>query len=55
MVVDPRGTVLGEAGEGGETVCVAIEASELDRAREEIPVNRQRRFDVYPNVALFPD
>ncbi|XP_006458404.1 hypothetical protein AGABI2DRAFT_190688 [Agaricus bisporus var. bisporus H97] len=55
MVVDPMGKVLAEAGEDEEIVYVRIEAEELDRARQGIPVSGQRRFDVYGNIALFPD
>jgi predicted amidohydrolase len=51
MVVDPMGRVLGEAGEAGATVVVAIDAAELGRARASIPVTSQRRFDVYRDVA----
>lgn len=50
-----RGKVLAEAGEDEEIVYVRIEAEELDRARQGIPVSGQRRFDVYGNIALFPD
>ncbi|KAL1752953.1 carbon-nitrogen hydrolase [Schizophyllum commune] len=51
MVVDPMARVISEAGEGEEIVFVDIDPKVFDEARAGIPVNTQRRFDVYPDVA----
>lgn len=42
MVIDPRGTVLGEAGTAEETVTVDLDIVEVSRIRSELPVLRDR-------------
>ncbi|MFK5690806.1 carbon-nitrogen family hydrolase [Ornithinimicrobium sp. LYQ92] len=43
-VVDPWGTVLGEAGTGEEVLSVEIDTTEVARAREKFPVLADRRL-----------
>jgi N-carbamoylputrescine amidase len=48
MVVDPRGTILAEAGTEGEELLVAeIDLDEVRRARVDFPWWRDRRPDLY--------
>ncbi|KAL1743290.1 carbon-nitrogen hydrolase [Schizophyllum fasciatum] len=51
MLVDPMARVLAEAGEGEEIVFVDVDPKAFHDARAGIPVNTQRRFDVYPDVS----
>ncbi|AAS51038.1 ACL190Wp [Eremothecium gossypii ATCC 10895] len=51
LVVDPTGRVVAEAGEGEEILYATLDPAELDWVRRAIPVTRQRRFDVYADVA----
>ncbi|KAF7295242.1 CN hydrolase domain-containing protein [Mycena indigotica] len=51
MVVDPMASVLVEAAEGEEIVFADIDPSVMESARAGIPVTKQRRFDVYPDVS----
>lgn len=49
LVADPQGNVIAEAGEGEEIVYAELDQDLLPKARTGIPVNFQRRFDVYPD------
>lgn len=51
MVTGPDASVLCEAGEGDEIVYADLEGSKIEEVRKGIPVNTQRRFDVYPDVS----
>ncbi|OJA19743.1 hypothetical protein AZE42_01519 [Rhizopogon vesiculosus] len=51
MVVDPYGKVLVEADESEMIVHANIDPEPLQSVRAGIPVTKQRRFDVYPNVS----
>ncbi|KLO12029.1 carbon-nitrogen hydrolase [Schizopora paradoxa] len=51
MVVDPLGRVMVEAEEEEDIVFCQIEPKTLEEARAGIPVTKQRRFDVYPDVS----
>lgn len=51
MIVDPMGTILGEAQDGEEIIVSEINPKVLEDARNGIPVTTQRRFDVYPDVS----
>jgi predicted amidohydrolase len=51
MVVDPWAKVLTEAGESQEIVYADVTPEPLEEVRKNIPVNSQRRFDIYPDVA----
>ncbi|SED65840.1 hypothetical protein SAMN05216532_5247 [Streptomyces sp. 2231.1] len=42
MVIDPWGTVLGEAGTTEETVTGGLGMAEVSRIRSELPVLRDR-------------
>ncbi|POS86885.1 carbon-nitrogen hydrolase [Erysiphe pulchra] len=52
LVVDPMGCVIVEAEEGEKTVLTVIEGDKIEQARKNIPLNSQRRFDVYPDISL---
>ncbi|KZS99311.1 putative nitrilase [Sistotremastrum niveocremeum HHB9708] len=52
LVVDPLGEVLVESGHDEEIVYADIDPSVFESTRRGIPVTTQRRFDVYPNVAV---
>jgi len=51
LMVDPKGTVLAEAGHEEEIIHVRIDPQVFEEARAGIPVATQRRFDVYPDVS----
>lgn len=50
LVVDPWGKVLVEAGEGEEIVHCTLDPGPLEEVRANIPLESQRRFDVYKNI-----
>lgn len=50
-VVNPNGQVIATTEDGEAIVYADIDFAELEKVRENIPVTKQRRFDVYPNVA----
>lgn len=47
MVTDPFGNVLGRLGEAEDMLFVDIDLMELDRIRNELPILKHRREDVY--------
>ncbi|KAL4064329.1 carbon-nitrogen hydrolase [Scleroderma citrinum] len=51
MVVDPFGKILAEADEKECIIHTTIDPTVFQDARAGIPVTRQRRFDVYPDVS----
>lgn len=51
LVVDPYGKIIAEAGEGDEIIYAELDADLISKVRAGIPVNDQRRFDIYKNVA----
>ena len=51
MVVGPDAGVMGEAGEGEEIVCVELGGEKIEEVRKGIPLEGQRRWDVYPDVS----
>ncbi|CAR25980.1 ZYRO0A12782p [Zygosaccharomyces rouxii] len=51
LVVDPKGNVLTEAGEGEEIVYADLDPEAIDQFRAGIPITTQRRFDIYPDVS----
>jgi omega-amidase len=51
MVVDPNAQVLTEAGEGEEIVYAELKGEVIGETRKGIPLEGQRRFDVYPDVS----
>lgn len=56
MIVDPWGTVLGQADADGEAVIVAdLDLARQDAVREQLPVLRQRRAMVAGALAVLPD
>lgn len=52
LVVDPWGKVLVEAGEKEEVIHCTLDPEVINEVRNNIPVNDQRRFDVYNDVSL---
>lgn len=51
LIIDPMANVLTEAEEGETTVAWELDGTKIEEARRNIPVNTQRRFDVYPDVS----
>lgn len=47
MIVDPWGKILAKAGEEQETITAEIDIGEVYRTRDELPVLKHRRNDVY--------
>ncbi|EDO15976.1 hypothetical protein Kpol_499p4 [Vanderwaltozyma polyspora DSM 70294] len=50
LVVNPRGDIIAEAGEGEEIIYAELDPNEIDTFRQGVPVTKQRRFDIYPDV-----
>ena len=50
-VVDPMGVVVATCDEGERVVYWDVDYEQVDNARASIPVQTQRRFDLYPNVS----
>lgn len=51
MVVGPSAEILGEAGEGDDVVYAVLEPGRIEEVRKGVPIQEQRRFDVYPDVS----
>lgn len=51
MVVDPKGNVLAEAAEGEEIIYADLDPEAIAQFRAGIPITKQRRFDIYPDVS----
>ena len=51
IVVDPNAAVLTEAGESEEIVYADLDPGKIEETRRGIPLEGQRRFDVYPDVS----
>ena len=51
MVVDPNAQVVVEAGEGEEIVYAELRGEVIAETRRGIPLEGQRRWDVYPDVS----
>lgn len=51
MVVDPWGKVVDSLDEKEYTLSVQISADQVSEVRTFVPTSRQRRFDVYADVA----
>jgi omega-amidase len=47
LVVDPWGTVIGEAGTGEQVLHAELDLEQVARARQAIPTGEQRRGDLY--------
>ncbi|ORZ36825.1 omega-amidase NIT2-like protein [Catenaria anguillulae PL171] len=50
MVVDPKGQVVSRVGEDEGMVLVEVDLDKVDEVREQIPVGKQRRPDLYKVV-----
>ncbi|KAM7295217.1 omega-amidase NIT2-like [Ixodes scapularis] len=51
MIVDPSGKVVQSAGVGEELVVAEVDLGYLDTVRDEIPVTKQKRNDLYKIVS----
>jgi len=51
MVVNPNAEILVEAGEDEEIVYAELDENAIEETRKGIPLETQRRFDVYPDVS----
>lgn len=51
MILDPLAQVLAEAEDKESTVHAELNGEKLDETRRNIPLNNQRRFDVYADVS----
>lgn len=51
LVIDPMAQTVGEAEEKEEIVTVDLDSDKLEETRRNIPLNTQRRWDVYPDVS----
>jgi predicted amidohydrolase len=47
MVVNPWGTIISQAGIDEEIIFADLDLSEVDRVREELPLLKHRRSDIY--------
>jgi len=47
MIVDPWGTVVKQADEGEEVVHAELDLSAVDKVRQQLPLLKQRRTDLY--------
>lgn len=53
LVVNPKGEVIAEAGEGEEIIYAELDPDFIKEVRQAIPVTFQRRFDIYGDVSKF--
>lgn len=51
LIVDPLANVVGEAEESETIVEYELDGEKIDETRRNIPLNTQRRWDVYPDVS----
>ncbi|KAL9081060.1 MAG: hypothetical protein Q9159_007439 [Coniocarpon cinnabarinum] len=51
MVVDPNAKIIQQTDEKESIVYADLDDERLDECRKGIPLSKQRRFDVYPDVA----
>ncbi|RKF72006.1 Omega-amidase NIT3 [Golovinomyces cichoracearum] len=50
LIVDPMANVMNEADEGEQIIFTELDGAKIKEARTNIPLIKQRRFDVYPDV-----
>ncbi|KAL2709741.1 putative hydrolase NIT3 [Kluyveromyces marxianus] len=53
LVVNPKGEIIAEAGEGEEIIYAELDPEFIKEVRQAIPVTFQRRFDIYGDVSKF--
>lgn len=53
MVVDPWAQVAVEAGEGEQTIVWDLDPEVVRQARDQIPIGKRRRLDLYDTVSKF--
>ncbi len=52
LIVDPWGKVIGEAGYGEEIIYATIDISYIKDVREELPLLKNRRTDIYELIEI---
>lgn len=52
LIVDPWGRVIGEAGEDEEIIYATIDQSYIKKVREELPLLKNRRNDIYGIIEI---
>ncbi|MGB7969355.1 MAG: carbon-nitrogen hydrolase family protein [Methanobacterium sp.] len=52
LIVDPWGKILCEAGENEEIIYATIDTSYTDKIREELPILKNRRTDIYKLIEI---
>ncbi|CAJ0757093.1 8598_t:CDS:10 [Entrophospora sp. SA101] len=50
-IVDPSGKILATTGHEEDIVYADIDLEQINFFRQAIPLNNQRRFDIYPNIS----
>lgn len=51
MIVNPNAEILGEAGENEDIVYAELDGDVIAEKRKGIPLETQRRFEVYPDIS----
>ena len=51
LVADPWGTVVAQAEESESITYAELDPKKIDEVRKSVPINTQRRFDLYPDVS----
>ena len=52
LIVNPWGKILCEAGENEEIIYATIDTSYTDKIREELPILKNRRTDIYKLIEI---
>lgn len=55
MIVDPWGQVVVSAQEGEETIVSNLDVQLVRQVRDQIPISKQRRLDLYETISKFRD
>jgi len=50
-IVDPMGQIVATTAEDENIVYGTINLDQIQETRNNIPVSKQRRFDLYPDIA----
>jgi omega-amidase len=52
MAIDANAEIMAEAGENETIIYADLKGSKIEDTRTGIPINSQRRFDVYPDISV---
>lgn len=55
MIVDPWGQIVAKAEEHEQTIFCDLDVSLVRKVREQIPITKQRRLDLYETVSKFTE